>query len=77
MFLSDGGTEALEAARALVDRVEIHPAAVPGGKPGIELLGELSMVLRLAYGVRQKGPELGSLGPSVFGSINFGCGDRI
>lgn len=60
MFLSDGGTEALEVARALVDRVEVHPAAVPGGKPRIELLCELSMMLRLACGVRQKGPELGS-----------------
>ena len=24
-FLADGGTETLEAARALIDRVEVHP----------------------------------------------------
>ena len=43
----------------------------------VTLLCELSMMLRLACGAQQKGPELNALGPSVFGSFNFGCGDRI
>ena len=73
-FLAHGGTEALEAARALVDRVEVHPAAVPGGKPRIELLGELSMMLRLAAGAQQKGAELNGLGPDVLGSVKVDAG---
>ena len=43
-LLADGGTETMEAARALIDRVEVHPPAEPGGKPRLELLGELSMM---------------------------------
>ena len=35
-FLADGGTETLEAARALIDRVGVHPPAKPGGKPRLE-----------------------------------------
>ena len=35
-FLADGGTETLEAARTLIDRVEVHPPAEPGGKPWLE-----------------------------------------
>ncbi|MCA3183553.1 MAG: hypothetical protein INH13_08010 [Cupriavidus sp.] len=73
-FLADGGTEALEAARALVERVEVHPAAMAGGKPRIELLGELSTMLRLAAGAQQKGPELSSLGPDVFCSVKVDAG---
>jgi len=60
-FLSDGGTEALKAGLALIDRVEAHPAAVPGGKPRIELLGELTMMLRFACGAQKDDPYLNSL----------------
>jgi hypothetical protein len=28
-FLADGGTETMEAARALIDRVEVHPRIHP------------------------------------------------
>ncbi len=73
-FLADGGTETLEAARALIDRVEVHPPAEPGVKPRLELLGELSMMLRLASGAQQKGPELNGLGPDVMSSIKGDAG---
>ena len=73
-FLADGGTETLEAARALIDRVGVHPPAEPGGKPRLELLGELSMMLRLAYGAHQKGPELDGLGPCVMSSVKGDAG---
>ena len=43
----------------------------------VTLLCELSIMLRLACGAQKKGPELNALGPSVFGSFNFGCGDRV
>ena len=43
----------------------------------VTLLCELSIMLRLACGAQKKGPELNALGPSVFGSFNFGCGDRL
>jgi site-specific DNA recombinase len=73
-FLADGGTETLEAARSLIDRVEVHPPAEPGGKPRLELLGELSMMLRLASGAQQKGPELNGLGPGVMSSVKGDAG---
>jgi hypothetical protein len=64
-FAAGGGTEVLEAARALVERVEIHAAAEPGGMP------------RLASAGQQKGPTLGD-GPDLFlYSAEVGCGDRI
>ena len=69
-----GGTETLEAARALIDRVEVHPPAELGGKPRLELLGELSMMLRLASGAQQKGPELVGLGVHVLSSVNVDAG---
>ena len=75
-FLADGGTETLEAARALIDRVEVHPPAEPGGKPRLELLGELSMMLRLAGGAQQKGPELSGLGPDLLSSVKGDAGTR-
>jgi DNA invertase Pin-like site-specific DNA recombinase len=37
--------EALEAARALIDRVIVHPADEPGDPPGIELVGQLQSML--------------------------------
>jgi hypothetical protein len=73
-FLADGGTETLEAARALIDRVEVHPPAEPGGKPRLELLGELSMMLRLAGSAQQKGPELSGLGPDLLSSVKGDAG---
>ncbi len=40
--------EILEAARALITRVEIHPPAEPGGPPGIALEASLPHMLRLS-----------------------------
>ena len=48
--------EALEAARALIDRVIISPPDPDGGPPGIEIIGEL-MALLHAAGVGQPTPE--------------------
>ena len=42
------GTEALEAARALIDKVVISPPDHPDGEPGIELVGDLMALLRVA-----------------------------
>jgi len=38
--------EALEAARALIDRVVVSPPSDPGDPPGIELVGKLQAMLR-------------------------------
>ena len=38
--------EVLEATRALIDRVIIHPPKDPGGPPGIELVGQLLAMLQ-------------------------------
>ena len=65
-FTAGGGTEVLEAARALIERVEVHAAAEPGGKPRLELLGALSAMLRLAAGEQQKGPAPMGAGPDLF-----------
>ena len=65
---SDAGTEVLEAARVLIERIEVHPPAEPGGKPRLELVGELSAMLRLASGGIEKGPRAGAFGPDLFGS---------
>ena len=40
--------DALEAARALIDRVIIHPPEDGGGPPGVELVGDLLAMLRAA-----------------------------
>jgi hypothetical protein len=40
--------EALEAARALIDKVIIHAADEGGNSPGIELVGELMAMLEAA-----------------------------
>ena len=39
--------DALEAARALIDRVIVSPPSDPGGPPGIELVGRLQAMLRI------------------------------
>ena len=67
-FLADGGTETLEAARALINRVEVHPPAEPRGKPRLELLGELSMMLRRASGANATSPLAVTNGPCVLRS---------
>jgi hypothetical protein len=38
--------DVLEAARALSDRVVVHPPEDPGGPPGIELVGQLLTMLQ-------------------------------
>ncbi len=48
--------EALEAARALIDRVIVSPPGDPGGPPGIELVGHLQAMLKAG------GAEIGTEG---------------
>ncbi len=43
-----GGREVLEAARALIARVEVHPASGDGQQPRLELVGEISALLSAA-----------------------------
>ena len=38
------GPAALEAVRALIERVEVQPPAEPGARPRIELIGALTAV---------------------------------
>ena len=45
---AEGGTEVLEAFRALIDRVEVHAPPEGGGTPRIELVGHLASMLRAA-----------------------------
>lgn len=45
-FLANGGTEPLEAARALIDRVEVHPTGESGDKLPLEWLAEVQIALR-------------------------------
>ena len=73
-FESGGDPEVQEAARALIDRVEVYTGQA-GGKPRIELLGELSAMLRLACSEPKKGPALVGAGPDVFsGSAKLDAG---
>ena len=44
----ENGPEALEAARALIDRVEVHAPAELKGPPRLELVGHLAAMLRAA-----------------------------
>jgi site-specific DNA recombinase len=74
-----GGPEVLEAARALIARVEVHPPADgPGGRPRLELVGELSAMLEAggtAGAGIGKGPRRGACGPDLFrGSVKVGAG---
>ena len=43
-----GGPEIVEAIRALIERVEVHPPGEVGTGPWIELQGHLASLLRLA-----------------------------
>ena len=45
---AEGGPAALEAVRALIERVEVHPPAEPGARPRIELIGALTAMLTTA-----------------------------
>ncbi len=83
---AEGGTEVLEAARALVERVEVHAPAEVGGEPRIELIGELTAMLRAAGVVvpevgagggdgHRKGPRADAVGPDLFvGSVKVDAG---
>jgi site-specific DNA recombinase len=62
--------EALEAARALIDKVIIHPANEDGNSPGIELLGELMGLLQ-AVGIAC--PDL----PGALGHHNNGLSEVL
>ena len=52
------GVEALEAARALIDRVVLHPAAEGNGHE-IELVGEIAAMVELAIGHGRGGASAG------------------
>ncbi|MBR0661673.1 recombinase family protein [Roseomonas oryzicola] len=54
---ADEGGDLLEEARALIDRVEVHPPAEPGGPPRLELIGELTAMLRAAGVGGERGPR--------------------
>ena len=43
---SRSGVEVIEAARALIDRLEVHPQVETGAAPCLELIGQLSAMLR-------------------------------
>ena len=46
---ADDNPEALEAARALIDQVIVHPPAIDGDPPRVELIGELMALLKAEY----------------------------
>jgi DNA invertase Pin-like site-specific DNA recombinase len=54
-FEAGGGPEVLEAARVLIDRVEVHAPAEPGAEPRIELIGHLAAMLRTAGAFEAEG----------------------
>ena len=43
---ADDNPEALEAARALIDQVIVHPPDIDGDPPRVELIGELMALLK-------------------------------
>lgn len=51
----NAGPEVLEAARALIDRVVVHPAERPRGPRKVELFGQLSALLRAAGALPAEG----------------------
>jgi site-specific DNA recombinase len=80
-----GGTEVLEEVRTLIDRVEVHPPEEPGGQPRLELIGELTAMLRAAGVVLparigvvgagcEKGPRTGAVGPCGDCSVKVDAG---
>jgi site-specific DNA recombinase len=78
----------LEAVRALIERVEVHPPTDPNGPARLELIGELTAMLRAAGVVaptaasagrqgagQQKGPPAVADGPDLFvGSVQVDAG---
>ena len=62
----------LDAARALIERVEVGPPSGPGGEPRIELVGHLTAMLRAAGAEglpepqHRKGPRRVASGPDLF-----------
>ncbi len=68
--------DALEAARALIDRVVVHPPGDGGGPPGVELVGDLLAMLGAA-GVERAAPADDRSPLRVFaGSVKAGQGGR-
>ena len=60
-----GGQAALEAVRALIDRVVLTPAA--GGRGfEIELIGEIASMIRLGLAESQKGSRANGADPDLF-----------
>jgi hypothetical protein len=84
---AEGGTEVLEQVRALVDQVEVHAPAEPGGAPRLELIGDLTAMLRAAGVVmparagvvgagREKSPKAVAVGPPEECSVKVDAGTR-
>nr|WP_314073691.1 hypothetical protein [uncultured Roseococcus sp.] len=76
-----GDREILEAAHALIARVEVHPPAEVGDRPRLELLGELSALLAAAgvegVGGNAKSPLACAGGLDAFcGSVLGDAGTR-
>lgn len=75
------GREVLEAARALIARVEVHPPAEAGGRARLELVGELSALLAAAgveaFGGNAKSPltYVNGLGGSAL--VDAGTGNLL
>ncbi len=66
---AEGSPEIVEAIRALIDRVEVHPPAEAGSVPRIELVGHLAAMLRaagVAGSANAKSPSAGADGLEVF-----------
>lgn len=75
------GREVLEATRALVARLEVHPPAAEGGRARLELVGDLSAMLAAAgvqgVGTTAKSPLALASGLDVFsGSVSGDAGTR-
>ena len=73
------GPIVLEAARALIERVEVHPASALDCTLTLTLLGELPALFRAGgVGVEyEKGPTLVSEGPDLFScSVKVDAGTR-
>ena len=61
------GTEALEAARALIEKVVVSSPDDPDGEPSIELLGDLMALLQSAGAMTTQ--EEDAAGTDVFRSF--------
>jgi len=66
----DAGPEVLEAARALIERVVVHPADGPRGPRRLELFGQFSALLRAAGALPDEGRENAASPLAVAGGLD-------